>query len=149
MHQERNVAESIVMTCMNFLKKSKYNKQAGEDLAMICHQPSLHLSGHGTKPQALFCMKAKERKEVMTWMKNLKFPDGFAAGFRRVVNLKTWKLTGVKSHDYHVIMEWLLPNMLHGYVHKDVWKMLAELCYFYTQLCAKQIKKEMMEKLEK
>jgi hypothetical protein len=90
-----------------------------------------------------------ERKEVMMWMKNSKFLDGFSAGFRRVVNLKTWKLIGVKSHDYHIIMEWLLPNMLHGYIHKDVWKMLTELSYFYRQLCAKEIKKEMMEKLEK
>jgi hypothetical protein len=57
-------------------------------------------------------MKAKERKEVMPWMKNLKFPNGFAVGFRRTVNLNTWKLTCVKSHDYHIIMEWLLPNML-------------------------------------
>jgi hypothetical protein len=72
---------------------------------MICHRPSLHLSACGTKPQALFCMKAKERKEVMAWMKNLKFPVGFAVGFRRDINLKTGKLTGVKSHDYHVIME--------------------------------------------
>jgi hypothetical protein len=76
-------------------------------------------------------MKAKERKEVMTWMKNLKFPDGFVDGFRRTVNLKSGKLIGLKSHDYHVIMEWLLPNMLCGYVHKDVWKMLDELSYFY------------------
>jgi hypothetical protein len=45
-------------------------------------------------------------------------------------------------------MEWLLLNMLQGYVHQDVWKMLAELSYFYRQLCAKEIKKEMMEKLE-
>jgi hypothetical protein len=94
-------------------------------------------------------MKAKERKEVMTWMKNLKFPVGFAAGFRRDINLKTGKLTGVKSHDYHVIIEWLLLNMLRGYMHKDVWKTLAVLSYFYRQLCAKEIKKEMMEKLEK
>jgi hypothetical protein len=94
-------------------------------------------------------MKAKERKEVMVWMKNLKFPDGFVAGFRRAVNLKIGKLTGQKSHDYHVIMEWLLPNMLCGYMHKDVWKTLAKLSYFYRQLCAKEIKKDMMEKLEK
>jgi hypothetical protein len=55
----------------------------------------------------------------------------------------------VKSHDYHVIMEWLLPNMLQGYMHQDVWKTLADLSYFYRQLGAKEIKKEMMEKLEK
>jgi hypothetical protein len=116
---------------------------------MICHQPSLHLSARGTKPQAPFCMKANERKEVMMWMKNLKFLDGFVASFRRAINLKTGKLTGLKSHDYHIIMEWLPPNILCGYVHKDVWKTLDELIYFYRQLCAIKIKKEMMEKLEK
>jgi hypothetical protein len=55
----------------------------------------------------------------------------------------------VKSHDYHVIIEWLLLNMLRGYVHQDLWKTLAELSYFYRQMCAKEIKEEMMEKLEK
>jgi hypothetical protein len=64
-------------------------------------------------------------------MKNLKFPDDFTAGFRKAIKLKTGKLTGVKSHDYHVIMEWLLSNMLQGYMHQDVWKTLAELGYFY------------------
>jgi hypothetical protein len=34
-------------------------------------------------------------------------------------------------------------------MRKDVWKTLAELSYFYRQLCAKEIKKEMMKKLEK
>jgi hypothetical protein len=138
MHQECNVAGSIVMTCMNFLEKSKDNKNARKYLAMICHRPSLELSARGTKPHALFYLKAKEIKEVMTWMKNLKFPDGFATGFRRTVNLKTGKLTGVKSHDYHVIMEWLLPNMLRGYMHQDVWKTLDELSYFIDNYVLKK-----------
>jgi hypothetical protein len=30
----------------------------------------------------------------------------------------------------------------------DVWTTLAELSHFYRQLCAKEIKKDMMEKLE-
>jgi hypothetical protein len=132
-----------------FLDKTKHSKKARKDLAMICHRPSLELSESGHKPRAPFCLKPKERKEVMRWMKNLKFQDGFAVGFRRVVNLKTAKLIGVKSHDYHIIMEWLLLNMLQGYIHQDVWKTLVELGYFYRQLCAKEIKKEMMEKLEK
>jgi hypothetical protein len=116
---------------------------------MICHRPSLELSESGHKPCAPLCLKPRERKEVMRWMKNLKFPDGFAADFRMVVNLKTGKLIELKSHDYHIIMEWLLLNMLRGYVHQDVWETLAELSYFYRQLCAKEIKKEMMKKLEK
>jgi hypothetical protein len=63
-------------------------------------------------------------------LKNLKFLDGYAAGFRRSVNLKTSKFSGLKSHDYHIIMERLLPIMFHGFVKNDVWKALAELSYF-------------------
>jgi hypothetical protein len=106
-----------------------------KDMAMICHRLSIELLECGHKPCALFCLNPKVRKEVMMWMNNLKFPDGFAAGFRRAVNLKTRKLIGVKSHGYHVIREWLPPNMLWEYVHQDVSKTLAELSYFYRQLC--------------
>jgi hypothetical protein len=95
-----------------FFEKSKDNKQARKDLAMIYHRPSLELTTGGTKPHALFYLKAKERKEVMMWLKNLKFPNVFAAGCKRDVHLKTGKLTGVKNHDYHVIMKCLLLNML-------------------------------------
>lgn len=82
-------------------------------------------------------------------MKRLKFPDGYAAGLKRAVNVKTGKLNGLKSHDYHIIMERLLPIMFRGYLNDDVWSTLAELSYFYRRLCAKEIMKGMMEKLEK
>jgi hypothetical protein len=96
-----------------------------------------------------FCLKPKERKEVLIWLQNLKFPYGYTADFRRIVNLDSGKLSGVKSHDYHIFLERQLPIMFHGYLNDDVWEALAELSHFYGQLCAKEIKKEMMEKLEK
>jgi hypothetical protein len=46
-------------------------------------------------------------------------------------------------------MKRLLLIMFHGYLNDDVWTTLVELSLFYRQLCAKEIKKEMMEKLEK
>jgi hypothetical protein len=46
---------------------------------------------------------------LIEWLKNLKFPDGYVAGFRRSVNLKTSKFSRLRSHDYHIIMERLLP----------------------------------------
>jgi hypothetical protein len=78
----------------------------------------------------------------------LKFPDSYATGFRRDVDLDSGKLGGVKSHDYHIFMKTLLPVMFRGYLNDDVWKALGELSHFYRQLCAKEIKKEMMEKLD-
>jgi hypothetical protein len=78
----------------------------------------------------------------------LKFPHGYAAGLKRCVNVKEGKIHGLKSHDYHIILKRLLPIMLRGYLDDDIWETLAELNYFYRQLCAKEIKKDMMEKLE-
>jgi hypothetical protein len=61
----------------------------------------------------------------------LTFLDGYAASFRRAMNLEAGKLSGVKSHDYHIFMERLLPVIFSGYLNDDVWKALAELSHFY------------------
>jgi hypothetical protein len=66
----------------------------------------------------------------------------------RAVNLDTGKLSGVKSHNYHIFMKKLFSVMFHKYLDDDVWTALAELRHFYRQLCAKEIKKDMMKKLE-
>jgi hypothetical protein len=149
MHQEHNIGESILSTCNYFMDKTKDNHKPRKDLAQLCNWPSLELKSSGGKPRASFCLKPKERKEVLFWLHNLKFSYGYAMGFRRAVNLETGKLSGLKSHDYRIFMERLLPVMFHEYLNDDVWKALAELSHFYRQLCAKEIKKEMMEKLEK
>jgi hypothetical protein len=65
------------------------------------------------------------------------------------VNLDSGKLSRVKSHDYHIFMGRLLPIIFCRYLNDDVGKALAELSHFYRHLYAKEIKKEMMEKLEK
>jgi hypothetical protein len=147
MHQEHNVGESILSTCMAFVDKTKDNHKARKDLAHLCNRPSLELKSSGSKPCAPFCLKPKERKKILILLKNLKFPDGYVAGFRRAMNLELGKVSGVKSHDYHIFLERLLPVIFCGYLD-DVWTALAELSHFYRQLCAKEIKKEMRKKLE-
>jgi hypothetical protein len=37
MHQERNVGESIISTCMEFTDRTKDNVKARKDLAQICN----------------------------------------------------------------------------------------------------------------
>jgi hypothetical protein len=69
MHQERNVSESILSTCMSFVDKTKDNHKARKDLALICNRPSLELKSHGGKLGAPFCLKARDRKEVLIWLK--------------------------------------------------------------------------------
>ena len=77
------------------------------------------------------------------------FPDGYAANLRRGVNLSTMRVLGMKSHDYHIWIERLLPAMTQGYVLENVWRMLAELSYFFRQLCAKELSRAVVVDLEK
>ena len=77
------------------------------------------------------------------------FPDGYAANLKRGVNLSTLRVNGMKSHDYHIWIERLLPTMVRGYVPEYVWLVLAELSYFLRQLCAKELSRTVIDDLEK
>jgi hypothetical protein len=149
MHQECNMGKSIISACMSFSGKTKDNMKARQDLAELCNRPSLELKVNGGKPCASFCPTPQQRKEVMQWMKELKFPHGYIVGLRQSVNMTTWKLIGLKSHDYHINMKRLMSVMFQGYFNDAVWMVLVELSYFYRQLCAKEISVEMMQKLKK
>jgi hypothetical protein len=150
MHQERNVAESIISLCLDVTSFTKDNVNARKDLAdHPSLQAKLNARGKLKRPKAPYYLKLTERKEVLRWLKTLKFPDCYAANIKQVVNVGTGKLNGLKSHDYHIFIERLMPIMFRGYFKADLWKMFAELSYFYGQICAKQVSKVMMQRLEK
>jgi hypothetical protein len=46
-------------------------------------------------------------------------------------------------------MEMIIHVMFCGYMPDAKWHAIVELSYFYRQICAKEISKNMMEKLEK
>ena len=68
MHQESNVVEALIHTCMHF-EKTKDNLKARRDLAMLCDRPTQVLNDKGKPPRALFCLTSKDKIEVMRWMK--------------------------------------------------------------------------------
>ena len=121
MHTEKNVAEALWATLMDILDNTKDNVKARLDLTTLCDRPKLVMKppAPGKKwkrPHADFVLKKDERKEVLRWIQMLMFPDGYAANLRRGVNLSTLRVLGMKSHDYHIWIERLLPPMTRGYV---------------------------------
>ena len=55
----------------------------------------------------------------------------------------------MKSHDYHIWIERLLPAMVRGYVPEHVWQVLAEFSYLFFQLCAKELSQTIIDDFEK
>ena len=152
MHNEKNVAEAIWNTCFDIPDKTKDNVKARQDLADICNRPALHLelkeNGKWHKPRAAFCIDKNDKPIILKWFQQLKFPDGYAANIRRGVNFLQRKIFGLKSHDYHIFIERLLPVAFRGFLPENIWVCLAELSFFYRQLCAKELSKDTICSLE-
>ena len=59
------------------------------------------------------------------------------------------RINGLKSHDYHIWIERLLPVMVRGYLPDQVWQVLAELSFFFRQLCAKELSLTVIEEMKR
>ena len=144
MHTENNIAEAIFGTLFNIPKMTKDNTKAILDLMKLCDRPKQNLRQpvgrkNWTMPRARFVLSREHKKEILMWFKTLLFPDGYAANLMRAVNLDKLKLYGLKSHDWHIWLERLMPVMIWGYIPEDDWEVLAELSYFFRVLCAKEV----------
>ena len=75
------------------------------------------------------------------------FPNGYTPNLKRGVNLATMRINVLKSHDYHIWLERLLPVMVRGYVPEHVWQVLAS--NFFCQLCAKELSHTVVAEMER
>ena len=81
-------------------------------------------------------------------MKLVKYSDGCAANISRSVNAKNGGLSGLKSHDYHVLLQRILPIRLRWFAHKDISIVLFELGSFFQDLFSRTLKRSELEKQE-
>jgi len=152
MHTEKNVAEAIFYTCLDIAEKSKDNPKARLEQALMCNRRHLNLvekpNDRWDRPRAPFSLTREQKRVVMQWFMDIKFPDGYVANLRRGVNMDTLKVNGLKSHDFHIFIERLLPAMMRGFVKNEIWEVLAELSYFFRVLCAKEVDRVQIVQLE-
>ena len=79
-------------------------------------------------------------REIILWVqKQLMFPDGYATNLKMGASLDKLKIFGLKSPDWHIWIERVMPVMLHGFIPDDELLVLAELSYFFHVLCAKEL----------
>jgi len=112
MHVEKNVFDNIFNTVMDIKAKTKDTANARQDLRLICKRPKLELvleNEKYKKPKATYVLNSDQRRMVCEWIKQLKFPDGYASNISRCINVDEGKIYGMKSHDCHVFMQRLIP----------------------------------------
>ena len=113
MHIKKNVFDNVFNTIMDIQDETKDNVKARMNLIEYCRRKELELhqlpNGRYLKLKAKLTLFIEQRKAVYKWVSELKIPDGYASNLHRCANLREGKFFEMKSHNYHVFKECLLP----------------------------------------
>ncbi|XP_057247533.1 uncharacterized protein LOC130589918 [Beta vulgaris subsp. vulgaris] len=152
MHIEKNVCETLLATLLDIEGKSKDNLNARHDLKEMKIRKSQHAKerddGSWEIPPAPYTLSLEEKKKLCTFLTSVKFPDGYASNISRNSLLRERKLAGLKSHDFHVIMEHLLPLAIRDWP-KSLSTPLIKLSSFFKELCSKTLNVKDLEIMDK
>ena len=64
------------------------------------------------------------------------------------MSFKDLKLVGLKSHDYHVLIQQLLTVAFRGILTEKVRFIIYRLCFFFNAICSKVIDPKQLDNLE-
>lgn len=154
MHTEKNIAESIVGTLLDIPGKTKDSINTRHDLKEMKIKRNLWPTkdSHGKyiyDHDAPWTLKQDEREIFCRRLKDTKLPDGYASNISNCVDMSECKLFGLKSHDYHVLMQNLLPMALRGLMQRPIRIAINRLCCFYGKLCQRELSRKDLETMEK
>nr|XP_016473713.1 PREDICTED: uncharacterized protein LOC107795561 [Nicotiana tabacum] len=148
MHIEKNVCENILGTILNVKGKTKDTIKARLDLQAKNIRKELHPIKNGEKyelPTTYYTLSPYEKNIFLRFLKNLKVPDGYSSNISQCVNTEDCKISGIKSHDCHVLLQHLLLLAIRGMLCKSVCEPLLELSLFFNLLGAKYLRMEELE----
>ncbi|GKE09693.1 zinc finger, PHD-type containing protein [Tanacetum coccineum] len=151
MHIEKNVLEAILNTLL-MNDKSKDTAKARQDLQMLGIRSGLWLgqtkNGKCLKPQAAYSFTPENRKKFCQYIKGVKLPDGFRSCFNHKVTDNDTNITGLKSHECHIMMQCLLPYGLQNYLPDKIAKPIIELCSLFKQIYSATLMEDDMLKAQ-
>ncbi|KAL0556633.1 hypothetical protein IC582_005147 [Cucumis melo] len=84
----------------------------------------------------LYIVKRREVSVCKTLFE-IKVPEEYYSNIRSLVSLDDLKLTGLKSHDCHILMQQLLPIAIRSVLPKNVRYTISRLCFFFDVIYAK------------
>lgn len=153
MHIEKNICESLYGTMLAIEGKNKDTYKARDDLKKMGIRSELHLqmneNGSFLKPRAIYTLGPQQIDAFCEFLKSISYPDGYAANISRCVTSKKGnKLSGMKSHDCHVLLQRILPIGMRGFVNREISTTLFELGSFFQEICSRTLRRSDLERME-
>jgi len=143
MHIEKNVMNNILGTILNIKGKTKDNLAARLDLQEMGLRHKLHLftvaNGKAYMPTACHTMVREDKENFLKVLRNVRVPDVYASNISWCVRLKERTISGMKSHDSHVLMQQILPIALRQSLPDKVVRPLVEMFAFFRGICSTKL----------
>nr|GEX56837.1 hypothetical protein [Tanacetum cinerariifolium] len=141
--QKFNMRAMVLWTINDFPARSSLSGWSGQGktrLAKVRHSKWLvawpNQKGKCLKPQVAYSFTPENRKKFCQFIKGVKLPDGFGSCFKHKVTDNDTNITGLKSHDCHIMMQRLLSYGLQNYLPDKIAKPIIELCSLFKQICS-------------
>lgn len=137
MHCEMNLAKNFLKTIVG----TKDSVKVRRDMQRKNIRKHLWLAqnprrgGKMLKPAAPYVLSDEEFRIFATTIENVKTPTGHSSDLGKHIRSK--KFGGLKSHDYHVLIQQLLPLALRGLLKPGPRMAVMRMCKVYRRICTK------------
>ncbi|CAM8886824.1 unnamed protein product [Rhodiola kirilowii] len=145
MHIEKNVFDNIIGTILGLQGKTKDDIKSREGLEKQGVRKELWAKKKGSSSrkdkvsQAPYMVLPNERAEIFEFIKDAKYPYGYASSLKNKINVEDKKFNGLKTHDCHVMLQRLLPVFIRPYLPHYVVEPLISLSRWFQKLCCKEL----------
>ena len=139
---KKNVCDSLIGALLNIQGKTKDRWNVRLDLLAMEIRQELGPQSMGKwtyLPPMCHTLSKNERRSLCKGLHGIKMPQGYSSNIKRLVSMKDLKLIGLKSHDYHVLIQQLLPVAIRGMLPKKLRHTITRLCFFFSAICSKVI----------
>ncbi|XP_048613511.1 uncharacterized protein LOC106393753 [Brassica napus] len=137
---------------MKLMRRScQDGKKDQSSFNFLIGRKDLHPRAKGKRtylPAAPWSLLKSEKKVFCKRLSDFKGPDGYCSNISRGVSVEEFKVSGLKSHDYHVLMQQLLPVAVRGLLPKGPRLAILRMCAFFNRLCQRVIDVEQISKME-
>ena len=147
MHCEKNVCENILKTIMG----EKDSAVVRLDMQQMGIRPQLWLSTVGPNqnrlwlPNAPYVLSVADRREFMDTLRSIRTPSRYVSTLHARIN--DGKLRGLKSHDYHILLQQVMPVCLRNIGDRRVVGAIMRVSRIFQRLCAKVVNPEGRQQL--
>ena len=146
MHIEKNIAESV----LKFLFGEKDTPETRRDLQDVGQRRELWLRPRAHrarffKPHAPYVLTDMERKLFVEQVSAIRTPTGYGSALGK--HLKKARLSGLKSHDYHCLLQQIIPVAIRNLLQPLQRRALIRLGKSFSRICSRVVEKTELDAL--